>query len=74
MNYYNYIRLELLLDDIDEIVTKLLNYLFNKEPLNDIEVFNFAIKSIPEKIAQIKEIIEMELINNESYFESQNES
>lgn len=74
MNYKAYIEVELLIDDIDEIVNNLLCYLFNTEPVNDIDELCFAIKSIPEKITELKKIIETEMIKNESYFESQDES
>lgn len=74
MNYNAYMQTELLLDDIDEIVNQLLWYLLSTKSVDNVEELYFAIKSIPEKITQIKQIIETELIENESYFESQDES
>lgn len=72
--YSNYIEANLLLDDINEIINQLLWYLFNLKQINDVEEFYVAIESIPTKITDIKRIIETELIENEGYFESQDES
>lgn len=74
MNYEAYVELMLLLDDIDEIVNQCLWYLYSPKSINEFDELFYAIKSVPERVADIKRIVETELVENESYFESQDES
>lgn len=71
--YKDYIEAKLLLDDINEISNSVLWYMFNQESINDIEELFYSVKTIPDRIIDIKKILEKlykEMMENENYFES----
>lgn len=61
MDYQNYLKIELNLDDIKEIITQVIVYMNDPQNINDSDELYFAILSIFETIEIIKEILRKEL-------------
>lgn len=74
MSYYNYVEVMIQLNDIGEIVNQTLWYVHKPEVINDTNELCCALQSIPGMITEIKEVLEKELMIDEGYTESQDQS